>query len=215
MKLVVQLFFCYNILSGRTKMDVMQKFKNEFFEERKDLLSKNHVYRNHINKFVKYLNLPDVQLSNAPARININIVEECIKYYHDEGELNSRSTMESHLESVKSFYDYLSETGKATDIFSDYNYSKFKDEIVEKYSLLEPVERGSYKCEDIKTILIELDKAIDNFQNESAGIREEERHLQRIILRLFIKLTLIAPAKGSVITSIKNQILQKIIKNYL
>lgn len=196
-------------------MDVMQKFKNEFFEERKDLLSKNHVYRNHINKFVKYLNLPDVQLSNAPARININIVEECIKYYHNGGELNSRSTMESHLESVKSFYDYLSETGKATDIFSDYNYSKFKDEIVEKYSLLESVERGSYKCEDIKTILIELDKAIDNFQNESAGIREEERHLQRIILRLFIKLTLIAPAKRGVITNIKKQISQKIIKNYL
>ena len=184
-------------------MDVMLKFKNEFFEERKDLLSKNHVYRNHITKFIKYLNLPDVQLSNAPARININVIEECIRYYHNEGELNSRSTMESHLESVKSFYDYLSETGKATDIFSNYNYSKFKDEIVEKYSLLEPVERGSYKCEDIKTILIELDKAIDNFQDEAAGVREEERHLQRIILRLFIKLTLIAPAKRSVITSIK------------
>ncbi|MDE6845419.1 MAG: hypothetical protein K2J99_06585, partial [Lachnospiraceae bacterium] len=190
-------------------MGVIEKFKNEFFEEHKNLLSKNHVYRNHINKFVRYLNLPDVQLSNAPAKININIVEECIRYYHNEGELNSRSTIESHLESVKSFYDYLSETGKTTDIFSDYNYSKFKDEIVEKYSLLEPVERGSYKCEDIKTILIELDKAIDNFQNETAGIREEERYLQRIILRLFIKMTLIAPAKRSVITSIKKSDITK------
>lgn len=203
MKLMVQLLFFYNILHGETKMDVMLKFKNEYFDDRKDLLSKNHVYRNHINKFIKYLKLPDVQLSNAPARINIDVVEECIRYYHDIGELNSRSTMESHLESVKSFYDYLSETGKATDIFSNYNYSKFKDEIVEKYSLLEPVERGSYKCEDIIAILIELDKAIDNFQKETAGIREEERHLQRIIIRLFIKLTLIAPAKRSVITSIK------------
>lgn len=44
---------------------------------------------------------------------------------------------------------------------------------------------------------------INGFQSESAGIREEERHLQRIILRLFIKLTLIAPAKRSVITSIR------------
>lgn len=78
-------------------MDVMLKFKNEFFEERKDLLSKNHVYRNHITKFIKYLSLPDVQLSNAPARININVIEECIRYYHNEGELNSRSTMESLL----------------------------------------------------------------------------------------------------------------------
>lgn len=43
------------------------------------------------------------------------------------------------------------------------------------------------------------------FQEESAGIRDEERHLQRIILRLFIKLTLIAPAKRSVITGIRKK----------
>jgi hypothetical protein len=49
-----------------------------------------------------------------------------------------------------------------------------KNEIVEKYGLLEPVERGSYKCEDIKTILMEQDKAIDNFQDKATGIREED-----------------------------------------
>lgn len=190
-------------------MDVMPKYMDEFFEERGDLLNKNHVYRNHIKKFIDFLSLPEVQLSNAPARINISVVEACIKYYHDKGELNSRSTMESHLESVKSFYDYLSDTGKAVDIFSNYSYSKFKDDIVEKYSLLEPTERGTYDCEDIKTILLKLDKAIDDFQDESAGIREEERHLQRIILRLFIKLTLIAPAKRGVITSIKKADIKK------
>lgn len=184
-------------------MDVMTKYRDEYFDERRELLNKNHVYRNHIKKFIKYLSLPEVQLSNAPARIDINVVEECIKYYRDMGELNSRSTMESHLESVKSFYDYLRDTGKAVDIFSNCNYSKFKDEIVEKYNLLEPTERGAYDCEDIKIILLKLDKEIDEFQNGFAGIREEERHLQRIILRLFIKLTLIAPAKRSVITSIK------------
>lgn len=181
----------------------MVKYRDEFFNERGDLLNKNHVYRNHIKKFIKYLSLPEVQLSNAPARINISVVEECIKYYRDKGELNSRSTMESHLESIKNFYEYLRDTGKAVDIFSNCNYSKFKDEIVEKYDLLEPIERGIYDCEDIKIILLKLDKAIDDFRAESAGIREEERYLQRIILRLFIKLTLIAPAKRGVITSIK------------
>lgn len=153
--------------------------------------------------------MPEVNLSDAPTRINRDVVEACIKYYHDKGELNSRSTMESHLESVKNFYDYLSEAGKATDIFSDYSYSKFKDDIVEKYSLLEPIERGSYDCEDIKNILINLDKSIDSFQCELAGIREEERHLQRIILRLFIKITLIAPAKRSVIANIKKSDIQR------
>ena len=158
-------------------------FRDDYFNKRRELLNKNHVYRNHIKKFIDYLCLPEVKLSDMPTRINKDVVEACIKYYHDKGELNSRSTMESHLESVKSFYDYLSESGKASDIFSDYSYSKFKDDIVEKYSLLEPVERGIYNCEDIKTILINLDKSIDNFQGESAGIREEERHLQRIMHR--------------------------------
>ncbi len=184
-------------------MDVMIKYKNDFFREREELLNKNHVYRNHINKFIDYLRLPDVKLSDAPTRINKNVVEACIKYYHDKRELNSRSTMECHLESVKNFYDYLSETGKAIDIFSDYSYSKFKDDIVEKYGLLEPTERGSYDCKDIKTILINLDESINNFKCKPAGTREEERHLQRIIMRLFIKITLIAPAKKSVITNIK------------
>lgn len=32
-------------------MDVMPKYRDEFFKERKDLLNKNHVYRNHINKW--------------------------------------------------------------------------------------------------------------------------------------------------------------------
>lgn len=77
MKLKIQLYFYHNILTGGVKMDVMQKYKNEFFEERKDLLSKNHVYRNHINKFVNYLSLPDVQLSNAPARIIVNDINFC------------------------------------------------------------------------------------------------------------------------------------------
>lgn len=193
-------------------MDIMLMFRDDYFNKRRELLNKNHVYRNHIKKFIDYLCLPEVKLSDMPTRINKDVVEACIKYYHDKGELNSRSTMESHLESVKSFYDYLSESGKASDIFSDYSYSKFKDDIVEKYSLLEPVERGIYNCEDIKTILINLDKSIDNFQGESAGIREEERHLQRIILRLFIKITLIAPAKRSVITNIKKSDIKEELK---
>lgn len=193
-------------------MDIMLIFRDDYFNKRKDLLKKNHVYRNHINKFIDYLCLPEVKLSDRPTCINRDVVEACIKYYHDKGELNSRSTMECHLESVKSFYDYLSEAGKATDIFSDYSYSKFKDEIVEKYSLLEPVERGSYNCEDIKTILINLDRSIDSFQEEFAGIREEDRHLQRIILRLFIKITLIAPAKRSIITDIKKSDIKEAFK---
>lgn len=68
-----------------------------FLKNVKIYLAKIMFTENHITKFIKYLSLPDVQLSNAPARININVIEECIRYYHNESELNSRSTMESLL----------------------------------------------------------------------------------------------------------------------
>lgn len=120
--------------------------------------------------------------------------------------------MESHLESIKSFYDYLSRTGKCKDIFSDLDYSEYKETIVKEYGLSEPEERGFYDCADIQKILIDLDNVIDNFEMESAGIRDEERYLQRIILRLFIKITLIAPAKRNVITSIKRSYIDEHMK---
>lgn len=49
------------------------------FYEREELLSKNHVYRNHISKFIEYLCLSEVNLSDAPTCININVVETSIK----------------------------------------------------------------------------------------------------------------------------------------
>ena len=56
---------------------------------------------------------------------------------------------------------------------------------------------------EIKELLIALDNAIESHREKNAGIREEERYLQRIILRLFIKITLIAPVKRSVIINLK------------
>lgn len=196
-------------------MDVMIRYRDEYFKDCEALLEKNHVYKNHVNKFIEYLKSPSVNLSNSPMAIDKYVVAECIGYYHDRGEINSRSTMESHLESIKSFYDYLSESKKEKDIFSDLNYSKYKDGIVKEYGLSEPMERGIYKCEDIEKILICLDDAIDSFESESAGIRDEERHLQRIIIRLFMKITLIAPAKRSVITDIKRSDIRKDLKKIL
>ena len=60
-------------------MDVMSKYRDEFFKERKDLLNTNHVYRNHITKFSKYLELSKVQLSNYPKDWNAKYEEDINK----------------------------------------------------------------------------------------------------------------------------------------
>ena len=123
--------------------------------------------------------------------------------FRSRGELNTRSTMEAHLEALKSFYDYLSRTDKLPDIFTDYDYKEYKEEIVKKYELSEPVERGSFKCEEIIEILAAMEKLMEQSLEEGFGLRDEERYLQRIIMRLFIKITLIAPAKRNIIGQIK------------
>jgi len=195
-------------------LDRMAQYRDDYLKDCKILIENNHPYRNHVNKFIEYLSLPEVQLADTPRNISKDTVIKCIGYYHEKGEINSRKTMESHLESIKNFYDYLSRTGKWIDIFSDLDYSVFKDGIVKMYGLSEPEERGFFDCADIQKILINLDNAIENFEIALAGIRDEERYLQRIILRLFIKLTLIAPAKRNIITSIKRSDIEKNYKKF-
>ena len=186
-------------------MNIMAQYRDENFIDCKETLDKSHVYKNHVNKFIEYLCLPEVNLSDAPRRINVDVVKQCIEYYHDKGELNTRATMESHLESIKSFYDYLSTGDKLPDIFSNFDYSKFKNSIVEEIGLMESKERGAYKCDDIKKLLVLLDEAIENYSEKNTSPRKEDRYLQQIIIRLFVKLTLVAPAKRKVIIDIKEK----------
>ena len=56
-------------------MDIMLMFRDDYFNKRRELLNKNHVYRNHIKKFIDYLCLPEVKLSDMPTRINKDVVE--------------------------------------------------------------------------------------------------------------------------------------------
>ena len=112
-------------------VDVMVKYRDQFYHECSDIVERSHVYRNHINKFIEYLSQPEVNLVDSPTMIDKHTVEDCIGYYHEKGEINTRATMESHLESLKKFYIYLSETGKSKDIFAKItNYGEFKNNIV-------------------------------------------------------------------------------------
>lgn len=183
-------------------MSEMERYKNMYFEDCAELLKNKHSYRKHVDKFIEYLK--EVGLENRPKAIDKKVVEDCIGYYRIErGELNTRSTMEAHLEALKSFYDYLSRTDKLPDIFTDYDYKDYKEAIVKKYELSEPVERGSFKCSEIIEILAATEELIEQALEEKSGIRDEERYLQRIIMRLFIKITLIAPAKRKIVGQIK------------
>ena len=109
-------------------MSEMERYRDMYFNDCIDLLKNKHSYRKHVDKFINYLKV--IELDDRPRVIDKGVVEDCIGYYSlEKGELNTRSTMEAHLEALKSFYDYLSRTDKLPDIFTDYNYKEYKEAI--------------------------------------------------------------------------------------
>lgn len=176
-------------------LGLMEKWKDEY------LTKKGMRYKNHVNKFIDYLK--GIEKNNMPNNITLNDVSNCVGYYVKRGSIRSVSSMELHLESLKNFYDYLLQTGKSRDIFSQMNYEDYKNNLSSKYQLVEKVERETFSIETIKDILSKLDKYLEVDYFSLIGTQNQKRYLQRSALRLFIKLTLVAPAKRQVISHLK------------
>ncbi|MEG0654917.1 MAG: hypothetical protein RR463_07665 [Hydrogenoanaerobacterium sp.] len=88
----------------------MEQFRSDYYG------SFGTKYENHVNKFIEYLR--SIDKLNAPTTIRLSDVKDSVKYYSDIEKINYRASMESHLESIKSFYNYLRKSGKAKDIFA-------------------------------------------------------------------------------------------------
>jgi integrase len=174
---------------------IMEQFRDDYYS------SFGEKYENHVNKFIEYLRRIDKL--DTPTKVDLIDVKNCVKYYSEIGKINFRASMESHLESIKSFYDYLRENGKANDIFTQINYENYKNEIFDYCDLEEGSERKIFSTDTIKEILVKLDSDLERNSEQLIKKRESERYYQRQVLRLFIKLTLIAPAKKSVICNLQ------------
>lgn len=169
----------------------MEKWRDSYYKD------KGTTYRNHVNKFVDYLKL--LGKDDTPNMITLDDVRNCVGYYVENGTLHAIATMELHLESLKSFYDYLLGTGKSRDIFSQMNYEEFKDNLSLQFQLAEKVERETFSVETLIDILSKLDKYLEIDYFELNGAHIQNRYINWTALRLFIKLTLVAPAKRQII----------------
>lgn len=173
----------------------MEKWRDAYFKD------KGNKYRNHVNKFIDYLKYADK--ADTPNNITIEDVSNCIGYYVKLGAILSVSSMELHLESLKNFYDYLLNSGKSKDIFSQMNYEEYKNNLSNTFQLSEKVTRGTFSVETMKDILSKLDDYLDTDYYSIKGVQLKKRYIHIAVLNLFIKLTLIAPAKRQVIGNLK------------
>lgn len=163
-------------------MTMMREWANIYLQN-----VEHHMYINHCEKFIEYIE--HIGKGDRPRDINKYDLIDCIGYYNEKGKINTISTMTNHLEAVKSFYESIQKDGKSDNIFNDISeYDEFKQEIAEKYELSDKVERDSLPSE----IIIQL---LEFF--------EENKDSKWDMIRLFTKLTLIAPAKRNVIADLK------------
>ena len=59
------------------KSDTMVMYRDAYFKDCEALIESNHPYRNHVNKFIEYLNLPEVNLADTPMDISKETVKGC------------------------------------------------------------------------------------------------------------------------------------------
>lgn len=165
----------------------LEKLVKQFFEENSE---RDFMYRNHISKFIDYIKLAGKE--NSIMDINENDLRKSIGYQNSLGNIKTETSMTNHLEAIKSFYTFVNKKRIYNNIFSTIaDYTEFKSSIVKEYNLSEKVDRLALPNE----VGIQLLKYFEDdiFNNDNSYM----------IIKLFVKLTLIAPAKRQVLASLK------------
>lgn len=173
------------VLRGGFRMSLMSELIDEF------LLGQEHnAYKNHCNKFLEYLKV--YKKEDSPVTITKEDLVNCMGYYSQRKKINTVGSMSSHLESIKAFYDQMHQKGKLQNIFNTIpNYEQFKNDISKTYGLAEIQERDILP---IETILEMLEYLEDNKKSLDNDLK---------LIKIFIKINLLAPAKRKVIADIK------------
>lgn len=178
-------------------MTLLESWSQEYLEI-------NPTYINHINKFVDYI--VHIGKSDKPTKIGLEDLENCIGYYNELGQINSFASMENHLSSIQSFYKFLVEKSWAVDIFREiHDYQSYKEKLGERYNLADGKEREYFHIEIVRNILNELETYFERNRYADLKGQKKKRYKNYLILRIFLKINLIAPAKKAIIFNLTKE----------
>ncbi|NTZ20679.1 hypothetical protein EXW96_25140 [Paenibacillus sp. JMULE4] len=159
-------------------MNLLDQWKDEY-------LSQDETYRNHVTKFVAFIN--NIEKANQPITITKEDLIESVGYYHRLGKIKTIKTMESHVESVKAFYKYIVGKGYADDIFNNTaSFQEFKTFIINKYNLTGVKDKDFWEADMIIEILENLDDYFERTNYSELDSRSKKRFFKFLVLRLFI-----------------------------
>ena len=167
----------------------------------KEYLGFDKKYQTHVTKFITYLSLPEVNKDDKPSAITQDDVDGSVGYYASLGAINSVESMKNHLESIKAFYNYLIEKEYwPQNIIKDVGYDDFKKSLIIKYNLKKLKPRAAILDDEVRMILETLDEVLDCAEYRT---KKPAQYLNRMVLRIYIKLCLIAPAKKNVLVALQ------------
>lgn len=182
-------------------MSLFRVWKDEWLKENQDK-QRTITYNNHIDKFVEYLELGKKE--NSPINVSVEDVINCIGYNKQRGKINSINTMRTHVESIKAFYAYLQSKGLTNNIFAEVNDTTlFYQQIVDKFHLIEQKESDFLESDKIVELLCALEQGVLSKQYLTLNGAHREKYLRDLGVSLFVKFSLIYPAKRQDICNIK------------
>ncbi len=149
-----------------------------------------YLYINHSLKFVEYIE--QAGLGDSIAAIMPEHLIGSIKYYHQNGAIQTVSTMNNHLNAIKRFFVFLFKAGIIKEnIFNQISdYEMFKQEIIDECKLKPVSERGYLDNDQVEELL-------DYFNSKPL------KYSNMIMMGFFFKITLLIPTKRKVIAGLR------------
>lgn len=147
------------------------------------------MYLSHSLKFIEYIEAKEK--GDRIIDIDKSDLRGSVAYQNKIGKINTISTMDNHLNAIKSFFTYLQKEGKHKNIFNEISdYEIFRELIISDFKLNNTELRGYLP----KQVIIDLLKYLEICPNK--------RNTNEM-LSIFIRLNLLAPTKRSVIAGLR------------
>lgn len=177
----------------------MNKYPLEQYFEK--FISKDNTYETQVGNFIRFLKTPESNKIDNPNHIK---KEDIDQFIGSSPQIKYIDTMASYLEGIKAFDAFLFSNGYTGSYIvpKDSDYGDFKKELAEKYNLKERVERDYLDSAVVQNILNSLDEYFMYITYDTLGKEAKERYIYWLCLRVYIKISLLAPAKKATLLSL-------------
>lgn len=183
-------------------MSVMEQWKDDYLNTIEKDEKKKYAYGNVLTKYIDYLTKEGLSGQPFPTLDKFKEdVRACVRYYVNEGVWATTSMPNLLIEVLKCFYIFLKDNNRTENHFGSFDDSEFKRAIAAENNLPDKEQRGSFTLPEMEKILNSLDEFIETRLCLNGG--QDNPYIRAVVIKLFIKLTLLAPAKSGPICRLK------------